>query len=147
MTVAEQIRRHAREIEAAFSAPIGVLDDCAEELRQGFDDNFSRGGNSEGPWPPHSPVTVAIHGPHPLLILSGAMRAATTEQGAPGAIEQIGPRGLDMSIDLQQIPYARAQNLGHNRIPQREFHVVDESRADACEKLIAADVAGRLSRG
>lgn len=143
-TPAEQVRAHAAAIVAALTAPIGVMRQCADRIRQAIDLNFSRGGNAEGAWPPHAPSTVKRYGPHPLLILSGDLRAAATEAGAPGAVEQLQARGLDLSIDLQRIPYARAQNLGFGHIPQREYHLADEATVDDCEDLVSADVGGRL---
>src|SRR5690606_23321317 len=146
-TPSEQIRAYAAAIKAVFLTPVGTLRQSPYRLRQGFDDNFQRGGNPEGAWPPHAPTTVARYGPHPLLDLSGAMRAAATQSGARGAVEKIGDRGLDLSIDLSVIPYARRQNLGDiggRPIPQREFHLVDTVAVDDCEQFIATDVMERL---
>lgn len=91
-------------------------------------DNFifttDSGGNL---WPEHSPVTVALYGEHPLLILSGTMHAAATQSGAPGNFESVSATGIVFGVDLI---YAATQQFGDSRrnIPQREFfYITDEA--------------------
>jgi hypothetical protein len=118
------------DLSSAFEEAIGILND-------GVYSNFLLKVGSEGDaWPPHSPETVQRYGPHPLLVLSGAMLAASTEKGATGHIEEIGPRSAETGIDGDQIPYTFAQNFGYSEgnIPQREFfYSVDDTDERAAE--------------
>lgn len=122
-----------------------VLKSCTTLIDQAVEKNFLAGGSPLGPWPPHSPATVARYGPHPLLILSGDMMAAATREGARGHVQELTDRAATVGIDGEEIVYALAQNYGHaaKNIPARPFMVIDDSVGDACEVVIA-DAAATL---
>lgn len=115
-----------REIETAdltagFEEAIAVVND-------GLYQNFSLAVGPTGTsWPPHAPYTVQRYGPHPLLVLSGAMLAAATEVGASGNIHRVSDRSAESGIDATIIPYTFAQNFGWAHIPARPFfYAVDD---------------------
>lgn len=86
--------------------------------------NFDRAEDASGtPWKPHSPVTIAIHGPHPLLILSGDMKKAAT--GGAGSILKVkaGSKNTVAIIGISKtaIPYAWFHQVGTVKMPRRQF--------------------------
>jgi hypothetical protein len=84
--------------------------------------NFLREEDSDGnPWAPHAPLTIALHGVHPLLRLSYAMYRAATDLDAATALQLLEDRKITIGIDGNQIPYAWKQDEGAGRIPAREF--------------------------
>lgn len=113
------------------------LEACKEPIRAGVADIFEQQVDSSGShWPPHAPLTVKLHGPHPLLILSGKMHAAAL--GGSGATEGNSGDELQLGIDAEAIPYAAVhQTGGGNNIPQREFFYVTEQALDACAEIVA----------
>lgn len=86
--------------------------------------NFDRAEDSDGKkWKPHAPLTIALYGPHPLLILSEDMKRAAT--GGAGSIFVIKAGAkksvVIVGISSVSIPYAWKHQHGSGRIPQREF--------------------------
>lgn len=114
---------------------------CANEIiRPKVADNFNQAATAGGtPWPPHAPSTVRRYGPHPLLILSGAMSEAAVTDGASGHVERISPDGLDFGVDLDTIPYARVHQEGYpeKNIPQREYLAVGADELDDMGNALA----------
>lgn len=142
------LQEHVRDIRSVLEGELRAeLAECVGHVHEGIDQNFRNGGNVEGAWPPHAPSTVARYGVHPLLILSGDLHEAATNDAARGAVTDLQDREANLSIDLGAIPYARRQNLGDPGgypIPQREFHVVGEETVDKCEESVAGGIAERL---
>ena len=130
-----ELDRMADALDGAI--PRAAMERCADLLREAFAENYAQGRNEETIWPPHAPATVARHGPHPLLILSGKMREATVRQGAPGNVQEITDRQLTVGVDERAVPYAGFQNWGTVRIPQREFLVPRQDNLDQCAEAIA----------
>lgn len=87
-------------------------------LHEGFAENFANTSAPEGPWPPHAPATVRIHGPHPLLILSGTLLRSVTTTGSEGNVEQISGREMQVGTSMF---YAAWQQHGTPKIPPRKF--------------------------
>jgi hypothetical protein len=109
-----------------------VLTEGADRVFESIAENFSRKEDASGkPWPAHSPMTVQLHGVHPLLVLSGAMRQAAS--GSSGSIrkwsKQQGRQSLGLGISISKIPYYPAHQYGQGRIPRRQFFYV--SRRDS----------------
>lgn len=105
----------------------------ANIVRRKVADNFNDAATAGGTkWPPHAPATVRRYGPHPLLILTGAMSEAATIDGASGHVERIEPDGLDFGVSLDVIPYARVHQEGwpEKNIPQREYMAVSADELD-----------------
>jgi hypothetical protein len=114
------------------------LTKCVEQLQLGFALNYGLAEDEEGvAWPPHAPATVAKYGPHPLLILSGAMYDATTDTGAMGNVTEIEDRELLVGVDGELIDYAWVHQQGTERVPQRQFVYARPEALDECENLIA----------
>lgn len=104
-------RMENASFESAFTRLIPLL-------HSAFSDNFADTRSPDGPWPPHSPMTTKLHGPHPLLILSGDMRRSVTETGSTGNVEQIAARDMAVGTSLF---YAGWQQHGTAKIPPRMF--------------------------
>ena len=123
--------------EPAFNRVMPLLHDA-------FADNFANTKAPSGTWPPHSPVTVKIHGPHPLLILSGALLRSVTESGSDGNVEFVSAREMAVGTSLF---YAGWQQHGTTKIPPRMFlwvnaewvgRIGDEFQAAATEIIFGA---------
>lgn len=119
-----------------------VFDSLIDPVHAGFVDNFDRTQAPYGRWPPHSPVTIMLHGPHPLLILSGTMKAAVSTRGSTGRIEELTPESLTIGTDLFYAPW---QQYGTRKIPARPFLWLEGSHVDRITDLFADGVLERLS--
>jgi len=119
---------------------LAILPECYAGIDQNFDDTSGPDNRS---WPPHAPFTVAKYGPHPLLVLSGKMRAAATGTGE-GAIVRVTGNSLQLGISLESVIYAGAQNFGYRNIPQREYLGIKEPVADRIEDMLTNNVQSTL---
>ncbi len=117
-----------------------VLEQLSYEVAERIGENYVRAEDSSGnPWPPHAPLTVKLHGEHPLLKLSHAMYAATINPDDPNAKKLLDDREVIIGIDGNELPYAKSQNEGEGRIPRREFYYLrDEAVDQVSEKCEAA---------
>lgn len=108
------------------------LSECVRIVRAGFMENFALKEGSDGMvWPPHAPSTVRRYGPHPLLILSDAMRSAVAGEGGPGTVFRDSFREFETGTNLI---YARTHQEGDasRNIPQRDFLYASENVQDEC---------------
>lgn len=133
-----------------------AIDGAIRDFHSSVDMNFARQEQPDGTrWPKHAPLTVLLHGPHPLLILTGRLKAAAT--GGSGSyrrkiafkgrvVEQVGVRA-------SAVPYAVVQQKGGrgsggNYVPKRSYHYLnrrDRLRFVAeAKKRIAAKVRGDM---
>lgn len=71
------------------------LEKCKPRLLESFNENFNSQSSAGNPWPPRKDEGFA----HPLLNLSGHLKAAATGQGA-GHVERIINEGDRTSIEL-----------------------------------------------
>jgi len=127
--------------QASFREP---LNQAGYEFGEQVGQNFSRQVSSDGsPWPPHAPLTVRLHGPHPLLRLTWAMYAAATNPDDSAAKKILEDRQITLGIDGNEIPYAVKQNEGEGRIPQREFFYLSEE-GEVAVRDILADASGPI---
>jgi hypothetical protein len=109
-----------------------AFDGITPQFYGAIKDNFTKTRDSSSAiWPPHAPSTVQRYGPHPLLILSGRMLAASTQRGADGGRMEIGPRSMRAGVDIE---YAKYQQFGTSRIPAREFYYVHEENLESIRK-------------
>lgn len=107
------------------------LSKCSEEMRNGFVEIFANQKSSTGDiWPPHSPVTIQLHGEHPLLILSGDLHEQLT---SGTGISESSERRVSVGTDLE---YADWNNDGTEKIPAREFMYIPEDAQNACVEHI-----------
>lgn len=105
-------------------AELPVARDLADEfvdllcagIQRNYDDQRSGDGT---PWAPHAPSTIRMYGPHPILILSGAMQAASVS-AAPGNYLEVSDRAIVLGVAL---PYAATHEFGDpsRNIPARPF--------------------------
>ncbi|MCR9295578.1 MAG: hypothetical protein NXI32_22910 [bacterium] len=101
------------------------LEQAARSCAEFVGDNFQRQQAESGEsWLPHAPLTIKLHGEHPLLRLTWTMYAAATNIDDPKAKKIIGDREIVFGIDGTEIPYARTQQSGEGRVPAREFFYV-----------------------
>jgi phage gpG-like protein len=113
------------------------LRDCIGLLNNGFEDNFDATKAPYGQWPAHAPYTIQKYGPHPLLILTGVMKASVTESGSASRIEEVGTRQLAIGTDLFYAPY---QQFGTRKIPPRPFLWLDAPWVDQVAERFATGV-------
>ena len=118
------------DFQPAFEEAVAILND-------GVYQNFTSAVGPDGAsWPEHAPSTVARYGPHPLLVLSGAMIAAATDRGAAGHEEEYGPREASVGLSTDTIPYAAVHQFGFaaRNIPPRPYwYTVDDVDERAAE--------------
>jgi phage gpG-like protein len=107
------------------------------QLLAGIAQNFSSASSPRNRrWPKRK-----TGGDWPLLIKSGALRAAATGAGA-GAISRATDRtlevGVDMSVRLGGIPGAAAHNFGYppRNLAQREFLGPRKENLEAIDELV-----------
>ncbi len=110
------------------------LQEAIELAHRRMEKTFTQATSPGGkPWPPHAETTVRLYGPHPLLILSGAMKASTVV-GGPDHIERVEPfTAYTGTKDRKAIFHQQ----GTKRMPQREFHGVDDETADKMAEALA----------
>ena len=116
-----------------------ALFECAGLARKCFANNFMKGGNQKDTWPPRKDPLLT----HPLLMLSLAMFNATTQVSAPGSATINTGRYVDISVDLNVVPYARAQNYGYppRNLPMRKFMVLDDETKVEIRKILSKRTA------
>lgn len=108
-----------------------------EDIGQHFEDKVDSDGRQ---WPPHAPLTVALHGPHPLLVLTGLLRSAAARRGY-GSHLSIEPGGLVYGVDGSAIPYAAKHQHGFGVIPQREFMYLSDEAIRTCGEILGSHAA------
>jgi hypothetical protein len=117
----ENLGDHFDRMAAAADAPnlAAAMEEAQKLVLVDIGRNFIAAATPEGvSWPPRKDNL-----PHPLLIKSGALESAATGTGA-GAILRVQAREAEVGIDLDVIPYARAQDRGYapRNLPARHFH-------------------------
>jgi len=132
---ASQMPQLMQEFAAGFlqDSLAEPISECVRIVRMGFMENFQLKEGSDGrTWPPHAPSTVRRYGPHPLLILSDAMRSAVAGEGGVGAVFRDSFREFETGTDLI---YARTHQEGDasRNIPQREFLYASEDVQRECQ--------------
>lgn len=143
--VINELRATAQQLQSFDFAP--VFSEMLETFHRGIESNFD---NTRGPgytWAPHSPVTIALHGPHPLLILTGAMKRSVTQTGAEGRIEDIMQNEMTIGTSLFYAPFQQFGTTGPPRIPARRFLWLQGSYVDELAEIFADQVAQRLFGG
>jgi len=122
---AKELLETAERVESSdYREPLKIAGKTfGDEVGKNFLREESESGSA---WPEHSPVTVAIYGPHPLLRLSYVMMTAATDYGNPGASMVLENNQITIGIDGNEIPYAATQNDGGGNIPAREFFYLNE---------------------
>ena len=121
-----------------------VFESVLDILHEGFASNFDQTRAPYGQWPPHSPMTIALHGVHPLLILTGAMKAAVTQSGSSDRIEEITQTEAIIGTSLFYAPYQQYGTSGPRPIPARPFLWLEGDYVDQLHERFADEVASRL---
>jgi len=106
------------------------LDKCDDIMSSRIEQNFRRAATAENwKWPPRKDNL-----PHPLLIKSGLMMTA-----ALYSVWYPDPQSVEHGVDLDKVPYARAQQKGRAEInlPPRPFLGVNEADLVAMEEAVA----------
>lgn len=141
----DQLPAYLAELERTFHAPLKEgLDKCAAEIRGAYEQNFdSASSPTYGGWPPRKDTL-----PHPLLVLSGKLKAAATQQGAAGHVEENDGRELGVGVEKSSdLPYTHVHQYGWKAIPPRPYIDVSEQTVDKCEQHVADDLAAKLGHG
>lgn len=141
----DQLPAVMAELADAFEGdPLDAeIKQCGDVCRRDIASNYQRSGSPLGSWPPRKDTL-----PHPLLILSGAMRAASVDQGGRGHIEEYGHRSLTMGVNASSggIIYAMVHQFGYpaRNIPPRPFIVIGDEAIEDCEEIIGDGLFSRL---
>lgn len=102
----------------------------------------TEGGYASGGWDELLPAYAAWKEENfpgrPILVLTGALRSAAVD-GGPGSLERIQPRLLEVGVDGEAIPYARAHQAGEG-VPQRPVFEVTNDFRDVVVRLYHAFV-------
>lgn len=145
-----ELAAHADSVNANFKP---LLKQFIPVVREQVQANFDLSETADGTaWPEHAPSTVARYGPHPLLILSGALERAATEAGA-NHVELIESNSLTYGVT--GIKYAAVQNYGSagrfegddyhaGPIPAREYMAIGEDAEDELVELAGDYMANRV---
>lgn len=121
--------------DASFTDP---LEDAADQFGLEVTKNFERQEDSSGqPWLPHSPKTIRLHGEHPLLRLTWTMYAAAIDPNDSNSKKIVQPREVVFGIDGTKVPYAKRQNEGGGRVPQREFFYLTKDGEGEVKDVLA----------
>jgi phage gpG-like protein len=118
------------------------LRNCIPIIREKIASNFDSAATAAGSaWPPHAASTVKRYGPHPLLNLTGKMKAATLDPGA-NHIEIVSDGHLSFGVsgDQPSHPWTHQEGSEKAHVPQREFVAIDEDTVDKCLNEIADQV-------
>ena len=123
----------------AADAPIArdMQDQIAEIIYDGIRLNFALSQDAWGnTWAPHAPLTIALYGVHPILILSSKMVTAATNTGAPGNVVEVSDRSFMVGVDID---YAAQQQFGSvaKNIPPRPFFDPSQETIDRLSVLAA----------
>jgi len=108
-------------------------------IREDFAAHFRNTQAPYGTWPPR-----VDNLPHPLLIKTGTMHAAATQEGAPGNITAVGDRELQMGVDGSVVNYTAFQQYGTRYIPPRPFIWLSDDAEDAAFEAYADAAAKAL---
>lgn len=106
---------------------------CADMVFESVSNNFSRAEDAQGtPWPAHSPLTIALHGPHPLLTLTGKMKAMASGGAGSMRSKEFSKTQTVMRLKLSGAKgqYWQKHQFGSNgkpRIPRRQFFYLHKS--------------------
>ena len=138
----DEVEQTIGRLQSFDFAPVftAVLD----TLHEGFASNFDQTRAPYGQWPPHSPMTIAKYGVHPLLILTGAMKAAVTQSGSSDRIEEITQTEAIIGTSLFYAPYQQYGTDGPRPIPARPFLWLEGDYVDQLHERFADEVATRL---
>lgn len=109
--------------------------EITEAMYDGVRSNFMRQATAtDEAWAPHAPLTIALYGIHPILILSSDMFNASTSTGAKGNYLNVTDRAIVIGVDLF---YAAQQQFGDasKNIPARPFFDLPEDSIAAVEDI------------
>ncbi len=112
-----------------------IARDLAEQVTQIYYEdiaiNFALSSSADGQgWAPHAPSTISRYGPHPLLILTGALLEASTSSIAPGSYLEVSDRQIVIGNTLI---YAATQQYGRDNIPARPYFDPSEESIERVE--------------
>lgn len=144
MFPAEFMAADAADIFKEFGASLEsqdmrpVFESMVETVNEGIGMNFANASGPMGKWPPHAELTIKLYGPHPLLILTGAMRNSLINRNTEGRVEIFGDRTLEIGTDLF---YAKVQQYGGGNIPARPYVWLAKVYIDELQEIFAKNVA------
>lgn len=132
-------------VSEVYDAPIvpDVIDEIRHVMRQNFEEIFDRQEDEFGTaWPPHSPATVAMMGPHPLLIWTEALIGSVTGRNSFGFDEY----GDDHYVLTTTVPYAAYHQHGTSRMPARPFFYLSEPTRERIQGIVIDAIKERFKR-
>jgi phage gpG-like protein len=140
--ISDELSRMAQRLESFDFSP--VWNEMLDPLHEGFSSNFDQTRGPDGIWPPHAPYTILLHGPHPLLILTGAMKRSVTQSGSEGRIEELMRNEAKIGTSFFYAPY---QQFGTRKIPARPFLWLEGSYVERLTNQLADAMMARVFNG
>lgn len=123
----------------------------ADKVFEAVEGNFERAEDAGGSkWPEHSPVTIAMHGVHPLLILSGRLKIAAT-----GGAESVRRKtfakgktvyGLGVSPSIRYWRVHQKGFAGPPRIPRRQYFYLSRQARPGVVRFLRQEVVKRIRK-
>lgn len=99
-----------------------------------FEGHFDSAQGPSGKWPPRK-----YDYPWPILIKTGFLKAAATEQGAPGNISRFKDGWAEFGVDVSVVNYAAFHEYGTSKLPPRPWAWMSSDAEDeVAERLIDA---------
>lgn len=145
----------AKNLRAWSKYPFGhqpeAVSAAADKVFESVGGNFDRAEDAGGEaWPAHSPVTIAMHGVHPLLILSGRLKRAATGGSESVRIKNF-PRGKTVyGLGVSpSIPYWRVHqkgSAGPPRIPRRQYFYLSRQDRPGIVSFLRERVVSRIRK-
>jgi len=139
----QAVSQALESFEDALADNAPALRQIADDFREMIAQQFASEGRAEGtPWPARvgaglaPPSRRAMH-TSPLLVRTGALRAALTTPGAAGSVEELYGGSLTLGTRL---PYALFHQLGTRRMPARPILVLSDERSQRWAELVRSAI-------
>lgn len=135
-----------------FASQPDAVRKATEEIFAAVGGNFDRAEDDTGaPWKEHSPMTIALHGVHPLLILSGKMKEAASGGAGAKRIKDFDRSRTIMKLGMgggKKLGYWRSHQYGDpaRRVPKRKFFYLHQSERGAIVKMLRARIKAKIKR-
>lgn len=123
----------------------------ADKVFEAVGENFDRAEDASGAaWPEHSPVTIAMHGVHPLLILSRRLKNAATGGSEAVRRKSFANKRTVYGIGVSpSIPYWRVHQRGSSgppRIPRRQYFYLNRRARPGVVAFLRQQVVKKIRK-
>lgn len=126
----QEMQAFASEImSASLEAPMMALGPL---VREDFAAHFAQKQGPDGPWPPR----VRSY-PWPMLVKTGFLMTAATQEGAPGNIALFRDGWAEFGVDGSVVNYAGFHEYGTTKLPPRPWTWLSADAQDEAEQQLA----------